>query len=161
MDEGEGVGVLHLISIHALREEGDGKAIGLKLLSEQFLSTPSARRATDRVAFSQIYEEFLSTPSARRATFNSSSFHKATLEFLSTPSARRATSGVWSYDAVNDISIHALREEGDNPAINILLFVLEFLSTPSARRATDYLSMYGYTVNISIHALREEGDQIL
>ena len=35
-----------MISIHALREEGDGKCIGEKCMAYEFLSTPSARRAT-------------------------------------------------------------------------------------------------------------------
>ena len=34
------------ISIHALREEGDGDALKVELLDAGFLSTPSARRAT-------------------------------------------------------------------------------------------------------------------
>ena len=34
------------ISIHALREEGDGKTYALLLEGLRFLSTPSARRAT-------------------------------------------------------------------------------------------------------------------
>ena len=33
--------------------------------------------------------------------------------FLSTPSARRATVCLVRHDPVHDISIHALREEGD------------------------------------------------
>ena len=37
------------ISIHALREEGDRLAAINKKLPEVFLSTPSARRATDRI----------------------------------------------------------------------------------------------------------------
>ena len=57
------------ISIHALREEGDVYKRSHVLSKRQFLSTPSARRATDRVhrggTGSQL---FLSTPSARRAT---------------------------------------------------------------------------------------------
>ena len=35
-----------------------------------------------------------------------------------------------------NISIHALREEGDEDALDFLFEVLGFLSTPSARRAT-------------------------
>ena len=55
---------------------------------------------------------FLSTPSARRAT------ERVTLQlisaiFLSTPSARRATSSVRPEILQRRISIHALREEGD------------------------------------------------
>ena len=56
------------------------------------------------------------------------------------------------------ISIHALREEGDAEAVFKRSKALQFLSTPSARRATvplfDALDRYV----ISIHALREEGD---
>ena len=35
--------------------------------------------------------------------------------FLSTPSARRATDQLLTFCGVFDISIHALREEGDDP----------------------------------------------
>ena len=35
-----------------------------------------------------------------------------------------------------EISIHALREEGDLSPPSVMLMVGEFLSTPSARRAT-------------------------
>ena len=34
------------ISIHALREEGDARTAMIKAAANQFLSTPSARRAT-------------------------------------------------------------------------------------------------------------------
>ena len=56
------------ISIHALREEGDGVRRSGKLTGKEFLSTPSARRATNvRPAWAKP-APFLSTPSARRAT---------------------------------------------------------------------------------------------
>ena len=81
---------------------------------KQFLSTPSARRATgshhphrpqvaisihalreegDRKMLGQRFrlKLFLSTPSARRATYGSSYDYLITALFLSTPSARRAT----------------------------------------------------------------------
>ena len=58
-------------------------------------------------------EIFLSTPSARRATnWQGSSLHKW-IEFLSTPSARRATALLLGRQQGVTISIHALREEGD------------------------------------------------
>ena len=38
--------VVALISIHALREEGDSRPSALNLSEMLFLSTPSARRAT-------------------------------------------------------------------------------------------------------------------
>ncbi len=55
--------------------------------------------------------------------------------FLSTPSARRATRGIAAVFAQHDISIHALREEGDYK-----------------------IQHNGYFTSISIHALREEGN---
>ena len=42
----DAAGISDTISIHALREEGDVVAVGAKLTDRQFLSTPSARRAT-------------------------------------------------------------------------------------------------------------------
>ena len=78
-----------------------------------FLSTPSARRATEVREMNAILKAFLSTPSVRRAT-----------EFF--------TSGWETYE----ISIHALREEGDYMRMIKLLSNAVFLSTPSVRRAT-------------------------
>ena len=58
-----------------------------------------------------------------------------------------------------DISIHALREEGDCGRYQVRQRHFEFLSTPSARRATDAGHQIDVVVDISIHALREEGDE--
>ena len=58
-----------VISIHALREEGDGHGSATTTAATQFLSTPSARRATPEKATDGAQQmAFLSTPSARRAT---------------------------------------------------------------------------------------------
>ena len=58
----------------------------------EFLSTPSARRATMLATIENFQVQvFLSTPSARRATGGSFKTSAAVI-FLSTPSARRATS---------------------------------------------------------------------
>ena len=102
------------------------------------------------------------------------------MTFLSTPSARRATKTLQLPVAVDIISIHALREEGDiicslslfqdgnfyprPPRGGRLSDVLQlrtsdlFLSTPSARRATTTEKCVRLHRSISIHALREEGD---
>ena len=56
-----------------------------------------------------------------------------------------------------EISIHALREEGDLCCLYCQQGK-KFLSTPSARRATRPLAQPGQRSGISIHALREEGD---
>ena len=122
------------ISIHALREEGDrrrwsGRAPwsnfyprpprgGRRTVpsptpaTKTFLSTPSARRATTATTSPSPAARFLSTPSARRATADAP-FQKKSTAFLSTPSARRATGRNNRPAAPSDISIHALREEGD------------------------------------------------
>ena len=124
------------ISIHALREEGDGAGFqGIEATIQ-----------------------FLSTPSARRATLAGSRTTSSPIRFLSTPSARRATARRRVREGFRWISIHALREEGDSSPegergipldfyprpprggrLNIPAGAYqngEFLSTPSARRAT-------------------------
>ena len=113
------------ISIHALREEGDQakKVIATKI--DQFLSTPSARRATRySVQGVKLVTIFLSTPSARRAT-GAGFPAPAGVEFLSTPSARRAT--------------HCSDTSLTKDSI--------FLSTPSARRATNHSFLIVISVN--------------
>ena len=59
-----------------------------------------------------------------------------------------------------DISIHALREEGDAEQRLKKHSALRFLSTPSARRATRCCFSAVVVLVISIHALREEGDML-
>ena len=56
------------------------------------------------------------------------------------------------------ISIHALREEGDLMMLCSSVSAILFLSTPSARRATRAEKAAEAAREISIHALREEGD---
>ena len=80
-------------------------------------------------------------------------------QFLSTPSARRATNYRHLILAAQNISIHALREEGDLPFCPASSRRGQFLSTPSARRATSHRPGEPRGPDISIHALREEGDE--
>ena len=107
-----------------------------KKAKNKFLSTPSARRATVIRRKRSKTGEFLSTPSARRATRHLSYDLSGDVLFLSTPSARRATVAVHRYDDLMQISIHALREEGDLFQRLVSGVSGKFLSTPSARRAT-------------------------
>ena len=68
-DQGVSDGLLvRRISIHALREEGDNHRTTRFDHRSEFLSTPSARRATPPPIKTAITSRFLSTPSARRAT---------------------------------------------------------------------------------------------
>ena len=79
------------ISIHALREEGDSMRHASPRRSSDFYPRPP--RGGRRTIFSHgVHGElFLSTPSARRATEGGAVPDESILEFLSTPSARRAT----------------------------------------------------------------------
>ena len=101
------------ISIHALREEGDTRQWSAYHQKDGFLSTPSARRATSATAAgrSQAGHFYPRPPrGGRRLTRR----HPAVSNtFLSTPSARRATFPVFPEQTCRNISIHALREEGD------------------------------------------------
>ena len=168
------------ISIHALREEGDGFVWGIRLHLRRFLSTPSARRAT--VPLSQLPHAWGISIHALREEGDPHRHHLSKLaqKFLSTPSARRATCCRPPARGLSPISIHALREEGDLLSSSSTWAFTNFyprpprggrpsrprsqptwaafLSTPSARRATGvhfYKDDYQF---ISIHALREEGD---
>ena len=168
-----------------------------------FLSVPSAGRVTgctSRASGGRAYfyprpprggrpqcisgqpetRRFLSTPSARRATTDAGGSTETGL-FLSTPSARRATLCLVVTFHFRDISIHALREEGDTLQSKSTERLFDFyprpprggrraqhgrlstrmrtfLSTPSARRATRQIFHRAVGELISIHALREEGD---
>ena len=147
------------ISIHALREEGDLAPYHNDRHSARFLSTPSARRATETYRYvagyvtisihalreegddiQDIYQivvyEFLSTPSARRATKRSKAMRMNVISFLSTPSARRAT--------VNHPGMR----------IRVLYF---YPRPPRGGRQRGQLQTDTRRY-ISIHALREEGD---
>ena len=132
-----GAGLVLPISIHALREEGDLSMHSMLPICGQFLSTPSARRATffacKNLSFGADFYPRPprgGRPAAVRMLWSCA-------EFLSTPSARRATLRRFCQPLRITISIHALREEGD------------FL------RCVCHIDIQA----ISIHALREEGDR--
>ena len=116
-EEGDAYEPFHLrekieISIHALREEGDPlQSPPCALLSNFYPRPPRGGRQS---ALSQVIAaaQFLSTPSARRATCPLPTTTRSA-RFLSTPSARRATSDSPASWQSCCISIHALREEGD------------------------------------------------
>ena len=151
--------VYHQISIHALREEGDlvlGRDIGQ---NAQFLSTPSARRATRASCRSATRTSDFYPRPPRGGRRKHRGQNLRLLQFLSTPSARRATRAAQRAHSGRQISIHALREEGDccstaqctRPRKHFYprpprggrqagpegsAEGKTFLSTPSARRAT-------------------------
>ena len=146
------------ISIHALREEGDGKDYTAKAMTGQFLSTPSARRATDAGGHGGLMGGI--SIHALRAEGDFLRIHSHTVMIYFYPRPPRG--GRPPHTARNlmgyRISIHALREEGDMTSISstgsspnfyprpprggrrdpeaAAYYAKKFLSTPSARRAT-------------------------
>ena len=124
-----------VISIHALRGEGDGVKPPLRLIETDFYPRPpwgGRLEGRQMVAIS--------------------------ITFLSTPSVGRATQGRANERGRLQISIHALRGEGDFSFMWMCRGNGRFLSTPSVGRATAAAAV-GYSENfISIHALRGEGD---
>ena len=90
------VEVCHMISIHALREEGDHRKPKQRKPKQNFNPRPprgGRLKATVAAVFNRVFQ---STPSARRAT---------------------VSSGIRVF--LQPISIHALREEGDTPQSGI------------------------------------------
>ena len=170
------------ISIHALREEGDLRACNEMDAFEKFLSTPSARRATQAgevhrygrpISIHALREEgdagsrprcrgcgnFYPRPprGGRPSRTTTPSFSE---RFLSTPSARRATV-YFASCARQDANFYPRPPRGGRrPTPRALPGKVEFLSTPSARRATWCGGCDITPMTISIHALREEGDGV-
>ena len=79
---------------------------------------------------------FQSTPSARRATQRAGVFTRPFFDFNPRPPRGGRLWGHWKQFMGEVISIHALREEGDELATSIIKSIKTFQSTPSARRAT-------------------------
>ena len=150
----------HMISIHALREEGDPTAWWPLLTGTYFYPRPPrggrrSSRNSPRCFRAYFYPRpprggrpagrtsfwadlvFLSTPSARRATAVAGPA-RYNAKFLSTPSARRATKNREPERDRLEISIHALREEGDAAMFQIQSSDFDFYPRPprGGRRST-------------------------
>ncbi len=172
---------VQVISIHALREEGDLKTLPPNKAEKYFYPRPprGGRPLTTKASVDSLTDFYPRPPRGGRRCKCYQSRSKAL--FLSTPSARRATCcvifsslkfsdfyprpprggrliPVFVIRPIAAISIHALREEGDVFASSMFSASIIFLSTPSARRATLERLPLPELLEISIHALREEGD---
>ena len=148
------------ISIHALREEGDWSGSIRWAQHSHFYPRPPRGGRRILYWFDFTFTEFLSTPSARRATHHSLTGGTTMADFYPRPPRGGRLCNAWSHGVAIGISIHALREEGDHTTAICLRRVSKFLSTPSARRATMVHQAPCGGFRISIHALREEGDTI-
>ena len=146
-----------IISIHALREEGDCRRFpALGSFLHFYPRPPRGGRLHMRGMAADIIV-FLSTPSARRATSTTTAVTGAHSYFY--PRPPRGGRPVCPYDIFQHIHFYPRPPRGGRLKHFCPLFKISgFLSTPSARRATPKLQKNCLTVIISIHALREEGD---
>ncbi len=158
------------------------RSISYSIFCGRFLSTPSARRATRpsrlrRATGAYFYPrpprggrpqtkldiakqaQFLSTPSARRATVRIRQVKVSSTDFYPRPPRGGRPKFKYPKQPDLEISIHALREEGDVlpvvgslPADDISIHALR----EEGDRCAPVLSRE--LAHISIHALREEGD---
>ena len=169
-----------VISIHALREEGDQDHHAKHHRLDDFYPRPprggrpfphGTKLTASQISIHALREEgdspwlqgqtrfrgFLSTPSARRATWFSEGDGCESENFYPRPPRGGRL------NMVNSIIIckrflstpsarRATKQDGSE------LVRDRFLSTPSARRATKYSAKEREGMAISIHALREEGD---
>ena len=130
---------VELISIHALREEGDCPCYIQECFQENFYPRPPRGGRLFGSAGWPLLDAFLSTPSARRATSFGGVRAGQALDFYPRPP-----------------------RGGRRQYTLIVVLYPQFLSTPSARRATGVVtSTCPLVSHISIHALREEGDLLL
>ena len=151
-----------VISIHALREEGDLAAPSAPVSAMAFLSTPSARRATPTGCFSWPHLAISIHALCEEGDSTKPELESSLFSFLSTPSARRATRRQDAMHLRLIISIHALREEGDetpHPAGRVEghISIHALREEGDARKGIRFCGL----ILISIHALREEGDAAL
>ena len=146
----------------------------------RFLSTPSARRATlPSARTAQLLANFYPRPPRggrrwqhKRAREQRDFYPRPprggrprclrplrwARQFLSTPSARRATLEEHDTTVIQQISIHALREEGDTSADGKLSLIKRISIHALREEGDDEAGHSSASGIISIHALREEGD---
>ena len=103
----------YTISIHALHTEGDGADAYDCVITLEFQSTPSTRRATRKGGIYRLWNHISIHALHTEGDAKHSAWHSISNTFQSTPSTRRAT-------------IDALDQVG----------TIKFQSTPSTRRAT-------------------------
>ena len=192
------------ISIHALREEGDPAGRLQRVLHRHFYPRPprGGRPGIPGIHLHPKTDFYPRPPRGGRRCPASGSwrtclyfyprpprggrrglYHEEEIlyRFLSTPSARRATAMAIAWHKCHEISIHALREEGDGQqrhgrhdpdAISIHAlreegdrqsrwqrgWVRNFYPRPPRGGRLYLLTVPPTSIKISIHALREEGD---
>ena len=150
--------LVSVISIHALREEGDVTSPRRKPMNFNFYPRPP--RGGRRGGLNEFGQLFGISIHALREEGDALQEYYPPILIISIHALREEGDTIAKVDGTAiKISIHALREEGDVWAADCEKVVIEFLSTPSARRATGRTVFRARNRWISIHALREEGDR--
>ena len=176
------IGQLGKISIHALREEGDVMPFADHLRLINFYPRPPRGGRPDESATEELIraisihalrEEgdkddrlsgnpnqiFLSTPSARRATWSLCRNHRRDSYFYPRPPRGGRPPPHSPYLFFKNISIHALREEGDSLTTAHTSPGRYFYPRPPRGGRHGRADGREDGSEISIHALREEGDR--
>ena len=150
--------ITNRISIHALREEGDLPFCPASSRREQFLSTPSARRATlSSPPTAPASRNFYPRPPRGGRRDAPAPRPWLPMNFYPRPPRGGRPAGDKEKGATTYFYPRPPRGGRLEAYIKPLGLRL-FLSTPSARRATHGLHGSDGRYAISIHALREEGD---
>ena len=127
----------HFISIHALREEGDLRPRRAREAPGKFLSTPSARRATDMAQVVGAAHHGISIHALREEGDTPWDVQSHRIFSISIHALREEGDSSMSFNALSDGNFYPRPPRGGRRAGNISLFDKTlFLSTPSARRAT-------------------------
>ena len=145
------------ISIHALREEGDLQRGRLASAKEDFYPRPPRGGRPSATGRLTVHSRFLSTPSARRATFLLfffGEFIEISIHALREEGDARSR----AQGGRLEISIHALREEGDDSRWKWAVARCYFYPRPPRGGRLCTMSRKPGLGDMSIHALREEGD---
>ena len=124
------VGLCFKISIHALRGEGDCVLAQMRSSSSHFNPRPPWGGRQDCREMPALWSVFQSTPSVGRATTPAEIKTWQDLQFQSTPSVGRATFSLLEFVPLYDISIHALRGEGDTLRRRVLSKIGNFNPRP-------------------------------
>ena len=147
-----------IISIHALREEGDSLGGDVILNQRNFNPRPPRGERPLGTVTTSIQTLFQSTPSARRATTTTAPTLTPSTHFNPRPPRGERLEAHNSQVSAKMISIHALREESDARRRFRCRLTGNFNPRPPRGERLDHDSGVELHGLISIHALREESD---
>ena len=147
------------ISIHALREEGDGRGSGSVQKKTNFYPRPPrGGRPSETLSPVAMHSYFYPRPPRGGRRGRQQALKLTSYFYPRPPRGGRRTHPASSGRAGD---FYPRPPRGGRPSLaHLLIKPVRFLSTPSARRATRNPGFMWRTSGISIHALREEGDAV-